>query len=327
MGTPACRKPGVRVPSGRSTVPPRARSQRASLRVRPRLRARHRRIGRGAGRRGRTESIGAGGSALAGSRGHPRPGTGQARPPAQDHEPDLSRRAGDAPEPRLHDLLGRLGLDAGYVDTINTYFRNVAHDSGGTENVYASDTQYGDTTGAIAYDVTFGDTVLDPGAYPANGCTDKATKICLSDAQLQAEVKAVMADAPVGIPRARTGSRTCSSCSRRRASAVAPGASCAYTTYCAYHSWIEQLGGGGPLRQPAVRCPEPPDLHVRLGQRPNGDKADATINLISHEHNEAITDASRATPGSTRRVSRMGTSAPGISGQRSVSSGASSTTR
>jgi hypothetical protein len=38
-------------------------------------------------------------------------------------------------------------LDANYTSLIDRFFADVAHDSGGTSNVYASDTQYYDWSG------------------------------------------------------------------------------------------------------------------------------------------------------------------------------------
>jgi hypothetical protein len=58
---------------------------------------------------------------------------------------------------------------------------------------------------------------------------------------------------------------------------------CSYTAYCAYHGVTN--GGAIYANQPYAKhsgCDE--------GQYPNGNAADPTINVTSHEHNEAITD-------------------------------------
>ncbi len=57
-------------------------------------------------------------------------------------------------------------VSANYVSTINQYFQDVAHDSGLSTNVYATDTQYS----GILYSSTFGGTYTDTSAFPANGC-------------------------------------------------------------------------------------------------------------------------------------------------------------
>ena len=59
---------------------------------------------------------------------------------------------------------------------------------------------------------------------------------------------------------------------------------CAYTYYCAYHS---NSVNGQTLYS---NQPYAANASCDSGQHPNGDVADSTINLISHEHNEAITD-------------------------------------
>jgi hypothetical protein len=54
--------------------------------------------------------------------------------------------------------------------------------------------------------------------------------------------------------------------------------------FCAYHSFY----GSGPTLYGAI--PYAAGLGCSAGQRPNGDEADDTLNGLSHEHNEMITD-------------------------------------
>ena len=64
------------------------------------------------------------------------------------------------------------------------------------------------------------------------------------------------------------------------------GSQCAYTVYCAYHGTANSgaIYANQPYAAQSRGCDE--------GQYPNGDsnQADPTINVTSHEHNEAITD-------------------------------------
>jgi hypothetical protein len=66
------------------------------------------------------------------------------------------------------------------------------------------------------------------------------------------------------------------------------GSSCAFSTYCAYH------GKFGPATSPTIYANQPYAAYVPNAcdseQHPNGNDADATINVTSHEHNEANTD-------------------------------------
>ena len=67
------------------------------------------------------------------------------------------------------------------------------------------------------------------------------------------------------------------------------GSSCAFSSYCAYHSNGTASNGTSFLyaNQPyAATVPAACDS----GKHPNGGDADATINVASHEHREAIND-------------------------------------
>jgi hypothetical protein len=179
--------------------------------------------------------------------------------------------------------------DAGYISTVNGYFNNVSADSGKTSNVYYSDTQYSDGSGAAAYNVRFGAAWSDTSAYPANGCTDKATSICLSDLQLQGEVRTAMSAngwSAVGAD----GIQSLFFVFTPKGVGSCAGSSCAYTTYCAYHGWIGS-GANAILYANQPYAVQNYSIYTcDSGQRPNGVTADATLNLVSHEHNEAITD-------------------------------------
>jgi hypothetical protein len=181
-------------------------------------------------------------------------------------------------------------LPAGYQSTIDQFFTDVAADSGLTTNVYAIDNQYFDASGNITYSSTFGGSVLDTHPYPANGCADFGLSTCLSDAQLRAEIASVI-DAEGWPEDGKTqyflftpeGVGSCF---------TSFGGDCAYTTYCAYHGSF--VDGGGEIvyaNQPWTETTGT-DYHCDRGQYPNGSSsgADPTINVTSHEHNEAITD-------------------------------------
>ncbi len=77
-----------------------------------------------------------------------------------------------------------------FVDGIAQYFRDLAHDSGGHQNVDSVTTQYGDSTGAfVHYAVTFGGVLVDTDPYPKSHCpVNGATIACMSDPQLQNEL-------------------------------------------------------------------------------------------------------------------------------------------
>ena len=74
-----------------------------------------------------------------------------------------------------------------YQAGVNQYLTDLAHDSGGHENVDSVATQYNDAAGEFAnYNSHFGGALIDTDPYPANGC--KQATICLTDEQLRSEL-------------------------------------------------------------------------------------------------------------------------------------------
>jgi hypothetical protein len=179
--------------------------------------------------------------------------------------------------------------DSSYESLINRYLTDVAAASGSQSNVYSVATQYYDNTGAISYRSTFGGSYVDSDPFPTSGCA--AASVCLTDDQLEAEIQTVLTRegwhggtsnmfflmTPDGV-----------------ASCVDSGGSvCSTNTFCAYHSAFFGLDG-----QVVIYANQPYTGTIsgctvsRVGQQgfPNDHDADATINAISHEHNEAISD-------------------------------------
>jgi hypothetical protein len=180
-------------------------------------------------------------------------------------------------------------FDAPYVSLIDRYFGDVAHDSGGTTNVYSVATQYSDNTGPIAYQSTFAGSYVDRDPLPANGCSDGVDPVCLTDFQLQAEIQNVLtAKGWHGTPTNEfflmtpVGVGSCGD---------PGGTECSTNAFCAYHNAFTDAAG-----EPVIYANEP--YEGQLGGCsdpakqgfPNDPDADTTINTISHEHNESITD-------------------------------------
>ena len=173
-------------------------------------------------------------------------------------------------------------MASGYSALIDRYFTDVAADSGKPTNVYWAATQYYDGAGYVSYSSSFAGSVTVTDPLPASGCKDSATSVCLTDAQLQSEIKSVVS---------RNGWTANSSTEFFLFTAPGvgscSGSSCAFTNYCAYHSWS---GSGSTAllyaNQPYVDGVSGCDA----GYHPNGGQGDATINVVSHEHNETITD-------------------------------------
>lgn len=187
------------------------------------------------------------------------------------------------------DPSGGAAYPAEYQSGIDTYFEDLAHDSGGHENVDSISTQYNDAAGEFAnYNSRFGGAIVDTDPYPANGCT-RAT-VCLTDAQLQAELTSYLTAhayprdlaheyfmlTPPGVEDCfEANGRECSAGSSR-------------PVYCAYHGNIP-LGGGEIIyaNDPYVTGIEGCDD----GNHPNDKPSDGALEGgLVHEHNESITD-------------------------------------
>jgi hypothetical protein len=176
--------------------------------------------------------------------------------------------------------------DAGYQTVVNRYFSDVAVASGATSNVYAVETQYFNSSGStIQYASTAGTALVDDAPYPASGCSDTvaATNVCLSDSQIQAEVARMVPN-----PDSQTVYFVFTG---RGAGSCYSGSSCAFSSYCAYHSNFTSSGKSYLYaNQPyADTVPTACDAGYHPNRAESTD-ADATINVASHEHRESIND-------------------------------------
>ncbi len=173
-----------------------------------------------------------------------------------------------------------------YESLINGFFQNVAAASGQTSNVYYSDTQYSDPSGSVQYSSGFGGSYVDTSALPLAGCVDPPATACVNDSQIQAEIQKDISKAGWTAGPSHEfflfTAKNIGSCT-----SVA-SYECAFTTYCAYHSWIGS--GSNVVLYANMPYADTVSQTCDSGQHPNGDDADATINVTSHEHNETITD-------------------------------------
>ena len=180
-------------------------------------------------------------------------------------------------------------MQSNYATTIDQFLGDVAADSGKTSNVYYSDTQYySGTSNLIQYSSAFKGSYVDSTTrFPTSGnCTDSvaATTVCLTDTQLRAEIDNVINNVTHW---PRDGSLFFIFTPSGVGSCDQPG-SCAFSNYCAYH-WNYDNGYGQTLYANQPYTMTAPSA-CGSGQSPNASDADSTINVVSHEHNEAITD-------------------------------------
>jgi hypothetical protein len=177
-----------------------------------------------------------------------------------------------------------------FISGVNTYFKDLEHDSGGHENVESVATQYNDAAGQFAqYNSKFGGSFVDEHPYPkTKNC--KSAPICLTDAQIHAELKRFVLEqklptdleheyfllTPEGVE----------SCFEEAGLACSANAE-KNVVYCAYHGSFEmETGLLVYSNDPFVNlktCDEK-EHHI------NGPSDSALFGGLSHEHNESITD-------------------------------------
>ena len=170
-----------------------------------------------------------------------------------------------------------------YKAGVSTYFTNVAADSGDATNVYSVGEQYHGTSGEFAnYAVTNDDTWVLTDPYPDTCGRPAGYDHCVTDGQVVNELRALIDDQglPTGIDQIYfmflpDRVNTCS------------GGSCSSRVFCAYHSWD---GSGSDTliyaNQPFAGIS---GCHTR--NHPDSEPGlDDLLSVVSHEHNEAITD-------------------------------------
>ncbi len=174
-----------------------------------------------------------------------------------------------------------------YQSGVNKYVEDLAHDSGGFQNVDSVSAQYKDAAGEFAnYNSHFGGALIDTDPYPANGCS--AATICFTDEQLRAELTRYVE--AHGLPHALSyeyflltppGVEDCIELTACSAGSKIP-------IYCAYHGNIP-VGGGAIIysNDPYVTG----NAGCDDGEHPNNKPSDGALQGgLSHEHNESITD-------------------------------------
>jgi hypothetical protein len=187
---------------------------------------------------------------------------------------------------------------AGYVSGLSTYFKDLAHDSGGHQNVDSVSAQYQDLTGAFARNqTTFGGVLIDRDPYPPAQCPTAAPVIaCLTDAQIQAEVvhfvtsrrlKADLSHEYFLLPPPHVESCFTNDPNANPAfGGCSAGEPINIALFCAYHE-------NTTLSPMVIYSNDPFDATNPLcqdGNNPNG-ISDGEINGgLSHEHNESVTD-------------------------------------
>jgi PKD repeat protein len=194
---------------------------------------------------------------------------------------------------------GLSAYPAGYVSGLKTFFSDLAHDSGGHQNVDSVSAQYNDLTGAHArYETTFGGALVDTDPYPATECPAAApVTACLTDPQIQAELEHFVASRGLKTDLSHEyfllTPPHVESCFSNDATGTPAFGGCSageprnLAFFCAYHE-------NSSLSPLLIYANDPFDATNPLcqdGNNPTGSIAGGEINGgLSHEQNESVTD-------------------------------------
>jgi PKD repeat protein len=194
---------------------------------------------------------------------------------------------------------GLSAYPAGFVSGLETFFKDLAHDSGGHQNVDSVSAQYNDLTGAFArYQTRFGGALVDTDPYPASECPAAAPVTeCTTDAQIQAELEHFVASR--GLKKDLSHEYFLltpphvESCFSNDPHASPPFGGCSagepnnLAFFCAYHENTSlsplMIYADDPFVATNPGCED--------GNNPTGSIAGGEINGgLSHEQNESVSD-------------------------------------
>jgi hypothetical protein len=215
---------------------------------------------------------------------------------------------------------------SGYSAEINQYFTDLQAADGKNTNTYDNGTQYyqqsGSTTQYVQEHTTFAGSKLDTNALPPLdpvNCPDSpvaatnggasapsTTSGCVTDQQVQQEISAVIKAKgwPVSnqteffmftAPNIGTCFPATVGVEEGGVQTTVTAPLCSFSYFCAYHSayFDSTVNANSQIiysNMPYAAQTAGNPLTCDVQEYPNGNPADATINVTSHEHNESITD-------------------------------------
>ena len=194
---------------------------------------------------------------------------------------------------------GPAGYPAGYTQGLDTWFSDLAHDSGRNQNTDSVSAQYQDLTGAFSrYATTFGGGLFDTQPFPASQCpVNGAVTNCLTDAQIQSELERFVAArglrkdlsheyfllTPPHVETCFSGDKSASPPFGGCSAGIQPSK---LAFFCAYH----QNTGISPFLIYADDPYVPGNRFCDDGNHPNGFWDAELSGGLSHEQNESVTD-------------------------------------
>ncbi len=182
-------------------------------------------------------------------------------------------------------------FQTGYTTGVNTFFTDMAADSGKHTNSDSVSTQYNDVNGNVAaYQSSNGGMYTDTDPLPANGCPANPGDICITDTQIQTELDSFLASKGLAHDMAHEyfllTPPDVASCFDSTGSQGCSGNADTNPPYCAYHSSsvagyiyaniadLAGLDGCDPFVTDPYYCAE---LRLRLQQRPGRWRAECDL--------------------------------------------------
>jgi hypothetical protein len=195
-------------------------------------------------------------------------------------------------------------MPASYKAAINQYINDFVTLDYGPGTDYSVAQQYSDTSGPggakrfVPYALSLGGTFTDTAAYPSNGCSDsqnsKATKVCLTQSQMASQISSFVA--AHSLPKGQNVQYLLFTPFNVGSCFDGTSTSCAYTQYCAYHSYIgsttspttQIIWANQPWEFRENGC----DLeYMGYGAGyASGSAVDPEVSTLSHEIIETMTD-------------------------------------
>jgi PKD repeat protein len=187
---------------------------------------------------------------------------------------------------------------AGYVSDYEQYLSNLSQALGQSSNVSSVLAQYRDASGRALSSLTNDAPIYDTNSYPASGCSVSGASVCLTEAQLLAEVAHQIGNSGLSSPLSQSyilllppGVDSCYTSS---------SSECEGQTFCAYHASFSLASGtttftlvpytGSSYNNTAGHCELPPGPGQGPGPADISPEVAALDSIGTHELFESATD-------------------------------------
>jgi hypothetical protein len=189
------------------------------------------------------------------------------------------------------------GVPPAYRGGMASWLNDMAGGDYTSGNPFSVNQQYYDKSGPsgaknfVPYGITDGGTIIDTTAYPTSGCPTAGYSVCLTNAQLAAELSSYLS-AHSTLPRGIDTEYFILTPNNVLSCFDSGGTQCAYTSYCGYHTYTgtgstQIVYADMPWSYNTNGC----DVNLAFGMGyANADAIDPVVGVFSHELSESMTD-------------------------------------